>query len=62
MSELTINQILEALKLMSTEDDPASVQINDDGMFYLRVGLDKTEHCTQSEFYDVCMRYLRGRP
>lgn len=60
MSNLTINQVLEALKLMSTEDDPASVQINDDGLFILRIGLNKTEHCTQSELYDVCMRYLRG--
>ena len=60
MSNLTINQIVEALKLMSTEDDSASVQINDDGKFILRIGLSYSKMLTQSEFYEVCMRKLRG--
>lgn len=60
MSNLTINQILEALKLISDEGAPASVQIDDDGWFTLRIGVDYSRYLTQSEFYDVCMRCLRG--
>lgn len=60
MSNLTTNQIVQALKLMCVGDDSASVQINNDGRFYLSIGLSYSESFTQSEFYDVCREKLRG--
>ena len=59
MSELTMNQIVEALELMSDENDPASIRVNDDGRIFLEIGLSYSERLTQSEFYDLCMKKLQ---